>query len=157
MTTTMTMTIVITIIITIIITVLQFTKNPATKRTRLLCIFICTEILSVNSIPPSFHDETAVEYMVIKHAIASSNVTLPCKQLHSQHIRGLLYNQTVWLSWPKTGDFPHYWPFVIGIHRWQVDTQSQRPIMWSFGVNFFDVTLNKLLGKQPSCRQFGMP
>ena len=38
--------------------------------------------------------------------------------------------------------FPHYWPFVWGIH-W---SPAQRPVMWSFDV-FFDLCLNKRLSK----------
>ena len=38
----------------------------------------------------------------------------------------------------KWKHFPHYWPFVRGIHR---------PVMWSFNV-FFDLCLYKRLSKQ---------
>ena len=49
----------------------------------------------------------------------------------------------------------HYWPFVRGIHRSQVDFPSQGPIVWNFGV-FFVVCLNKLLNKQSNCGWFEM-
>ena len=39
----------------------------------------------------------------------------------------------------KWKHFPHYWPFVWGIHR---GLPAQRPVTWSFDV-FFDLCLNK--------------
>ena len=58
----------------------------------------------------------------------------------------------------KWKHFPHYWPFVQGIHRSPVNSPAQRPVMRSFDV-FFDLHLNKGLSKQwwgwwfetPSC------
>ena len=46
----------------------------------------------------------------------------------------------------KWKNFPRYWPFVRGIHRFPVNS-PQRPVTGSFDV-FFDVRLNKLLSKQ---------
>ena len=43
----------------------------------------------------------------------------------------------------KWKHFPRYWPFVRGIHR----IPAQRPVTGSFDV-FFDLRLNKRLGKQ---------
>ena len=43
--------------------------------------------------------------------------------------------------------FPRYWPFVRGIHR-STANSPQRPVTRSFDV-FFDLHLNKWLGKQP--------
>ena len=54
-----------------------------------------------------------------------------------------------------------YWPFVIGIHRWTVDTGEQwipltrEPVMAIFGV-FLDISV-KQLTKQSSCRWFKTP
>ena len=45
----------------------------------------------------------------------------------------------------KYENFPHYWPFVRGIHWSPVN--SHRPGTRSFGV-FFDLLLNKRLSKQ---------
>ena len=45
----------------------------------------------------------------------------------------------------KWKHFPHYWPFVRGIHRSPVNS-PQRPVMRSFDV-FFDLHLNKRLSK----------
>ena len=45
----------------------------------------------------------------------------------------------------KWEHFPHYWPFVWGIHWPPVN--SQRPVTWSFDV-FFDQHLNMRLRKQ---------
>ena len=42
---------------------------------------------------------------------------------------------------------PRYWPFVRGIHRWPVDSPHKGP----------DVTVNKILNKQLSCRWFKKP
>ena len=47
----------------------------------------------------------------------------------------------------KWKHFPHYWPFVRGIHR------SQRPVTRSFDV-FFDLRMNKRLSKQLRCSWF---
>ena len=44
----------------------------------------------------------------------------------------------------KWKHFPHYWPFVRGIHR---SFPTQRPVTRSFDV-FFDLRLNKRLSKQ---------
>ena len=66
------------------------------------------------------------------------------------------------MTWRR---FPHYWPFVRGIHRSPVDSSYKRPvmrrafpchtqtIMRSFDV-FFDVSLTKPLNKPPSSRWF---
>ena len=43
--------------------------------------------------------------------------------------------------------FPRYWPFVLGKSPMTGEFPAQRPVMRSFGV-FFDVRLNKRLGKQ---------
>ena len=43
--------------------------------------------------------------------------------------------------------FPRYWPFVRGIHRGPGEFPTQRPVTRSFDV-FFDLRLNKRLGKQ---------
>ena len=50
--------------------------------------------------------------------------------------------------------FPRYWPFVWGIHRSPVN--SPREVKRSFDV-FFDLRLNKRLGKQPKRRRFKTP
>ena len=52
----------------------------------------------------------------------------------------------------KWKHFPRYWPFVRGIHRWPVTHKGQ----WRFDV-FFDMRLNKRLGKQSRRRWFGTP
>ena len=52
--------------------------------------------------------------------------------------------------------FPHYCPFVKGIHRWPVDTPHKRRVMSSFGV-FFVIILNKLWKKQSSFWWFKAP
>ena len=44
----------------------------------------------------------------------------------------------------KWKNFPRYWPFVRGIHRW---IPPQRPVTRSFDV-FFDLHLNKQLSEQ---------
>ena len=49
----------------------------------------------------------------------------------------------------KWNHFPRYWPFVRGIHRSQVDS----PVTRGFGV-FFDLRLNKRLGKQSGLWSF---
>ena len=58
----------------------------------------------------------------------------------------------------KWKHFPHYWPFVRGIHQSLVDSSSQRPVTRSFDV-FFDLCLNKWLGnrKQSRSRWFETP
>ena len=43
--------------------------------------------------------------------------------------------------------FPRYWPFVRGIHRFPVNSPSQRPVTRNFDV-FFDLHPNKRLSKQ---------
>ena len=43
----------------------------------------------------------------------------------------------------KWKHFPHYWPFIRGIHRWR-GFPSQRTVTRSFNV-FFDLRLNKHL------------
>ena len=43
--------------------------------------------------------------------------------------------------------FPHYWPFVRGIHFSSVDSPHKGPVMWGLDVVFV-VSLNKLLNKQ---------
>ena len=50
----------------------------------------------------------------------------------------------------KYKHFPHHWPFVREIHRWQ------RPVTRSFDV-FFDLRLNKRLSKQWWDRWFETP
>ena len=35
--------------------------------------------------------------------------------------------------------FPHYWPFVRGIHRWPVDCPHKGPVMWNFDFFFMYV------------------
>ena len=48
----------------------------------------------------------------------------------------------------KWKNFPRYWPFVRGIHRWVTgEFPAQRPVTRSFGV-FFDLRPNKGLSKQ---------
>ena len=65
-------------------------------------------------------------------------------------------------NWSLTHDdvikwehFPRYWPFVRGIHRCPVNSphkgQYRRALM------FFDMRLNKLLGKQSRRRWFETP
>ena len=50
--------------------------------------------------------------------------------------------------------FPHYWPFMRGIHPPVIsEFPSQRPVTQSFDV-FFDQHLNKRLGKQSRRRWF---
>ena len=56
----------------------------------------------------------------------------------------------------KWEHFPRYWPFVRGIHRSPVNSPSQRPVTRSFDA-FFDLRLNKRLGKQSWRRWFEMP
>ena len=51
--------------------------------------------------------------------------------------------------------FPQYWPFVGGIHRWQLDSSNKGPIMR--GLIFFYTGLNKQLNKQSGCRWFDTP
>ena len=53
----------------------------------------------------------------------------------------------------KWKHFPHYWPFVRGIHWW---IPAQRPVTRSFDV-FFDLHLNKCLSKQSWGWWFEMP
>ena len=53
----------------------------------------------------------------------------------------------------KWKHFPHYWPFVWGIHcvgnsPFPGEFPSQRPVTRSFDV-FFDLRLNKWLSKEP--------
>ena len=55
----------------------------------------------------------------------------------------------------KWKHFPHYWPFVRGIHRSPVNS-PQRPVTRSFDVSF-DLRLNKRLSKQPWCWWFETP
>ena len=50
----------------------------------------------------------------------------------------------------KRKHFPHYWPFMRGIHP------SQRPVTWSFDVSF-DLRLKKRLSKQSRRRLFETP
>ena len=47
----------------------------------------------------------------------------------------------------KWKHFPHYWPFVRGIHRVPGEFPAQRPVTRSFDV-YFDLCLNKRLSKQ---------
>ena len=56
----------------------------------------------------------------------------------------------------KWKHFPHYWPFVRGINRAPVNSPHKRPVTRSFDV-FFDVCLNKRLGKQSWGWWFEMP
>ena len=49
--------------------------------------------------------------------------------------------------------FPRYWPFVRGIHRWQVDSPHKKPVTRSLDI-FFDLRLNKWLNKQRGRRWF---
>ena len=46
----------------------------------------------------------------------------------------------------------YYWPFLKGIHRWQVDSPHTGP--W---IRIFVVNLNKLLYRQWGCRWFDTP
>ena len=63
----------------------------------------------------------------------------------------ILYHDDI-IKWKH---FPHYWPFVWGIHghRW---IPPKRPVTWSFDV-FFDLRLNKRLSKQSCGWWFEMP
>ena len=60
--------------------------------------------------------------------------------------RGLLNHDDV-IKWNY---FPRYYPFVRGIHR----SPAKRPVTRNFDV-FFDLRLNKRLGKQSWCWWFG--
>ena len=51
--------------------------------------------------------------------------------------------------------FPHYWPFVRGIHRSLVDSPHKGPVIWGF--EFICSYLNMLLNKQSSYRWVGTP
>ena len=50
--------------------------------------------------------------------------------------------------------FPHYWPFVRGIHWWPVDSPHKGLILWNFDSLF--VKLNNLLNNHYSCQWFEM-
>ena len=63
--------------------------------------------------------------------------TASCFYWHDKHIRPL--KTDILILAPSMETFPHYWPFVRGIHR--------SPIMQSFDVSF-DVSLRHLLNKQ---------
>ena len=52
--------------------------------------------------------------------------------------------------------FMHYWPFVKGIHRWQVVSPHQGAVIQRFGV-FFVASLNNLLNKKSTSQWFEMP
>ena len=55
-----------------------------------------------------------------------------------------------------TLDFPRYWPFVRGIHRWPVNCNHKG--QWRRALIFrFNPRLNKQLKKQPRCWWFEMP
>ena len=56
----------------------------------------------------------------------------------------------------KWKHFPHYWPFVWGIHQWLVNSPHKRPVTQSFDV-LFDLRLNKWLSKQSRHWRFEMP
>ena len=56
----------------------------------------------------------------------------------------------------KWKHFPRYWPFVRGNHPVTGEFPAQRPVTRSFGV-FFDLRLNKRLGKQSRRWWFEMP
>ena len=56
----------------------------------------------------------------------------------------------------KWKHFPRYWPFARGIHRWPVDSPSQRPATRCFEV-FFDLRPNKRFSKQSRRRWFETP
>ena len=56
----------------------------------------------------------------------------------------------------KWKHFPRYWSFVRGIHRWPVNSPSQRPVTRSFDV-FCDLCLNKRLSKHSWGRWFETP
>ena len=45
------------------------------------------------------------------------------------------------ITWKR---FPHYGPFVLGIHPWRVVFLHERPVIWSFGA-FLVLMMNKLL------------
>ena len=52
--------------------------------------------------------------------------------------------------------FPHYWPFVRGIHQSPVASPYKGPVMRTFGVSFV-AGFNKLLSKQKSCQWYELP
>ena len=56
----------------------------------------------------------------------------------------------------KWKQFPRYWPFVQGIHRWPVNSPHKGQSCGSFDV-FFDLRLNKRLSKPSWGRWFEMP
>ena len=66
-----------------------------------------------------------------------------------------LYTHDDVIKWKH---FPHYWPFVQGIHWWLVigELPSQRPVKRSFDV-FFDLRLNKRANKQSRFQGFETP
>ena len=49
---------------------------------------------------------------------------------------------------------PRHWSFVVGIHRWPVNSPHKGPVTRSFDV-FFDLRLTKQLSKQSRCLWFG--
>ena len=59
-----------------------------------------------------------------------------------------MYMMTLW-----RGNFPHYWPFVLGSadHQSPVDSLYQRPLKRGL------VTMNKLLNKQLNFQSFATP
>ena len=56
----------------------------------------------------------------------------------------------------KWKHFPHYWPFVRGIHQSPLDSPHKRPVKRSFDV-LFDLCLNTQLSKLSRCWWFEMP
>ena len=64
---------------------------------------------------------------------------------------GKLYDDVTAWEW-----FPHYWPFVAGIHQSTVVPPTKRPIMRSFDV-FFVICMNKPLNKQSMYRWLDTP
>ena len=50
--------------------------------------------------------------------------------------------------------FLHYWPFVMGIHRWPVDSHHKGPVMRCRALILCVVSWKDLLHKEPSCLWF---
>ena len=83
---------------------------------------------------------------------------VPCCALILSRIQGL-YSLSGKTSYPHDAMirkcFPHYWPFVRGIHWSLFESPHKGPVMWSCNV-FIDTILNKL-NKLWNCQWFQTP
>ena len=82
------------------------------------------------------HSHTSMQSL----KFSKKNINVYCSPLHDV------------IKWKH---FPHYWPFVRGIHWSPVNSPHKG--QWCRALMFFDLRLNKQLSKQPWCWWFQMP